>query len=739
MNMKTFIKLLPVVVIIVFLASQGCKDSVSADTVAPTLTLYSPLSNDTVLYGKTPISYDVSDEQGVKNVNVFVNDEWVATYQPKDGAKPEVYLVVDSAKHVGKLISYYITATDKSNNASVSDKRTGIYVTPTMEGPQAPSGVALTELTKTTFRVEWAEFYPFTDVLELWRKAGSSGTYIKVKNVVPDSLYAIDTVSSNTPIPRYFYKLKAVNHYGSSFSSEVSITKAPTAPNNVGLLILSPTIFNISWKLPYSNAKATGLELWRKEWEDGTYQLIKEMPVTHNNVNDTIPDKSIKYYYQIRATNNFGSSSSAEVATPVVLPPPYSITVTLLPNGNVQVSWSYGNAAINYFRISRGVSETSMDSVANLLPNVRTWIDTTVNWNISKTYYYKVTAVKGADEAESDVKSVTNNNGSTGAITPPSNIQASPAGSRQINLTWNNPVTSGVNVRIERKKQSDISYTDLGVNLPVTSANGSYSDNSVVAPNTYQYRIRYTNGSQFSSYSQSVSATVTPVQLTAPGQVVATALGRHKTRLVWNASSGDVVSYRIQRGQSEFQLKTVGTTTATAFTDSSADLMPNVSYIYRVQAVSLTDSAASANYSVIMLDFDTPSNITITKSGVNGYALIWKINWQYQIPTLLTSIERKWVGGGESKFTEIARTGFNVTQYIDSNVVIPSSYVYRLRAIDGERVSDYSAEFTINTSSVAQSNEVLNSDFTALQFRNTDAAEFLPSRFLVYQISSGKE
>lgn len=787
--MKNTIKLSVQFLLVILFFNQGCKENISGDNLGPTVSFEKPATNDTISYGKTVFKYNATDEQGIKNINVFINDNWHKTFQPQNGQLPEVYVQIDSAV-IGKLISIYITVVDLSNNVTTSEKHTGIYVAGTLAAPPAITDIAMTELSQNIFKIQWAENFAFTDALELWRKAGSTGTYAKVKNIPLDSLNVIDTVTVTGSIPRYYYKVKSINHYGGTFSTEVSITKeapaltnihieelsanifnlywywvpesistlelwrkagtsgiyvkvknihrdslnvtdtvstsypipryfymikslnnfgatnsseysiteAPPAPSSAGMFELSSTIFNIYWN-KVSNKAITGLELWRKTGSDGVYEMVKTIPLTYNNINDTVSDPTPKYYYKLRATNNFGGSFSNEVSSNgAAIPPPYSIILTLLTNGDVRVSWSYGTTFIHYFRVERGTNNSNFEVLATPLPDVRSYVDTTVDWTSATEYYYRVVAVEGDNIAISGVKVITNS-GSVGINSTPADIIATPSSLTQINLNWTNTITSGVNVRIERKLASDVSFVDLGVSIPVTSSTGSYADQTVSQGNTYQYRLRYSNGSAYSIYSSVASATInTQSTLTGPSVVTATPLGRHKVKISWNQANGSVSGYRVQRGISTFQLNTIATLASATFsyTDSSSALEQTREYLYRVQAVSLNDSASSAVCTATTLAFDAPSGLAAVKTGTNKYKITWTTNSSYIIPTLVTVIEKKWMGSlTEPIYSEIAAVSGN--EFTDTTVLSPTLYMYRLRAKDGSSYSDYSAELEVQT------------------------------------------
>ena len=113
----------------------------------------------------------------------------------------------------------------------------------------------------------------------------------------------------------------------------------------------------------------------------------------------------------------------------------------------------------------------------------------------------------------------------TPAPTAPTNLQLVSANSAQVNISWTNNDPNATAVLIERKTGAGGTYAQIGA-----TANGSintFTDNSVVAGQTYYYRVRATNNASPSTYSNelAVATTTTPqtdLQITnTDGQVTA--------------------------------------------------------------------------------------------------------------------------------------------------------------------------------------------------------------------------
>jgi hypothetical protein len=96
--------------------------------------------------------------------------------------------------------------------------------------------------------------------------------------------------------------------------------------------------------------------------------------------------------------------------------------------------------------------------------------------------------------------------------TAPTNLTAAAAGAAQINLSWTNTSTSQTGVKIERSTDN-VTFTQIKV-AGATAV--SYSDTGLSASTAYFYRVRATNSSGDSPYSNTASATT--AQAGVPGR-----------------------------------------------------------------------------------------------------------------------------------------------------------------------------------------------------------------------------
>ena len=168
-----------------------------------------------------------------------------------------------------------------------------------------------------------------------------------------------------------------------------------------------------------------------------------------------------------------------------------------------------------------------------------TSLGATISINLSAGIYY---AVVTGDGTCGDVGQYT----ITGSITAPSSTIAAPSGlaaafaTGQVNLRWTDNATNETGFRVERSTDG-LTWVALATNLPAGST--SYTDSSVSAGVTYQYRVQAFNATQTSAYSNSAAVTLAPA---TPSGLTATPVSASSIKLAWQDVSGET-GYKIER------------------------------------------------------------------------------------------------------------------------------------------------------------------------------------------------
>ena len=246
---------------------------------------------------------------------------------------------------------------------------------------------------------------------------------------------------------------------------------------------------------------------------------------------------------RIRATNGTIDSaySNAPSATTLLDAPaaPSNLTITSLLSNQVSLSWSDNSNNETGFKIQRktGVTGTYVD-IRTTAANVTSYTDSTVT--DGTLYYYRVSATNATGDS-----AFSNEASGTTPLAKPTSATATAVSSSQINLTWVDNSASETGYKIERKTTVTGTYAQIaqvGANVQ------SYSDTNGLAANTkYYYRIRATNGTIDSDYSNEPSATTFLDAPAAPSNLTITSLLSNQVSLSWSDNSNNETGFKIQR------------------------------------------------------------------------------------------------------------------------------------------------------------------------------------------------
>lgn len=291
------------------------------------------------------------------------------------------------------------------------------------------------------------------------------------------------------------------------------------------------------------------------------------------------------------------ASSGGETGgdTPVVITAPSApANVTALWNaseGKVYVSW----AAVSGVSctLERKAGSGAWESLN--LTSANSYTDSSVT--AGTTYQYRVTAHKGSLSSDPATVSVTvPNSGGEPETAPaaPASITAT-AGSGSIAVTW--AESSGAAYYTLERKAGSGTWSAIAQNY----TGRSYTDSSVTAGTTYQYRVtaHKTGTSGVLSSSPTTSGTVTAagtpsgnVTLNAPASVTATA-GSGQISVTWGAVSG-ASRYQLERSADNGATWTTLLLYQTANSYTDTTVASGTSYQYRVTAFSSSGDTSPA-------------------------------------------------------------------------------------------------------------------------------------------------
>jgi hypothetical protein len=217
------------------------------------------------------------------------------------------------------------------------------------------------------------------------------------------------------------------------------------------------------------------------------------------------------------------------------------------------------------------------------------------NWYISgapdpgwqdDTLLTELGGVKGSNFEAVDESSLrVNVDSGQAAVAPdaPSNLNAAPASTSQINLSWNDNSNNELGFVLERKTGLNGNYSVVTILSPNTQ---NYQDKNLNDNTNYYYRLRAYNNYGSSSYTAEVNATTPLAPPDAPSGLSAWAVSNTQVKLLWADHAHNEDGFYIERSpDGSTNWTALGAMTApnvTTGTDSS--VVANTTYFYRVHA-----------------------------------------------------------------------------------------------------------------------------------------------------------
>jgi hypothetical protein len=493
----------------------------------------------------------------------------------------------------------------------------------------------------------------------------------------------------------YSYRLTAVNVAGTSatIGPVTATTVLPANPTALSALVTSASTIDLGWSDNAANEAGYRIERCSGI---GCSSFIEVATVGADATGFTSTGLAMNSFYshRVRAFNAAGTSAyTATVTSNTFAPgPPSALTGETLTATSVALAWSDNSANESGFRIERcsGVGCSVFAEIATVGVDAEAFVDLTAPAAESNTY--RVRSYNGVGNSTFSGTAIF----STVVPTPPSGLVATAQGQAQVQLLWTDNATDETGYRVERCAGPGCSDFTL---LTTLAANSTlHNDNTVAAATAYRYRvIAFGNGS--SDYSNvGEAATILPA---APTALVATAISDDRIDLTWADNADNETNYRVERCTGALCTDLVQVTVLGADVVSFTDLGVASGNSYRYVVVALNDAGNSPPSDTASAATDIPglpTGLTATVVTPVQIDLAWTDNATTETGF---SIERC-TGGGCSDFTEIAVAPADAVSFIDVSVVISTTYLYRIRAVNLSGTSGYTNIATAATNPPSQ-------------------------------------
>ncbi|HMU43275.1 MAG TPA: fibronectin type III domain-containing protein [Ignavibacteriaceae bacterium] len=308
----------------------------------------------------------------------------------------------------------------------------------------------------------------------------------------------------------FSYFLIYYTQSGTSIRSEImtniNVTKRqslPSIPFDIKLLNVSDNVLNISWK--DSSLQVDSFQVWRKTNFEGAFNNYLSIPAPAFNINDKEVDPDSIYFYKLRAVNIYGESDfSVEVNTENLFftgnfLPPSNLSATADGSKVINLNWKDNSNNETYFLIERKTDFTEFKSVTALPENSTTYKDSASGLIPGSFYTFRIKSFSSNDSAWSNESRVQTYlydipapNNLTGEYNSLLNV---------IILTWIDSDSDNSLFEIERKEETDDEFMKIA---SVSGAVNFFTDTEILANKIYHYRIRSSDGTVYSAYSNIV-------------------------------------------------------------------------------------------------------------------------------------------------------------------------------------------------------------------------------------------
>jgi titin len=413
------------------------------------------------------------------------------------------------------------------------------------------------------------------------------------------STYTDPTAQPNTT---YTYQVIAYNLGGNSAPSNPATVTTPdvppTAPSGLSAVLQNGPQAGLTWTDTSNNETSFVVE---RSDNGGTFAGLVTLPANAVSYTDATVVAGNTYTYRVKATNAGGSSAysnTASVTLTAVPAAPTNLAAALVNNNRVRLTWMDNATTETGFVIERSVNGGTFNLFTTIAARAGTGTVTFTGNNLvsGNSYSYRVAAINGAGmSAYSNTVTLTFGSAPLAPTNLAGSLLSNPL---RVRLTWRDNANNEGSFALERAANGG-AFTLLAT-VPARNGTGNtvtYNDTTVLAGNTYEYRVMSVNGVGQSAYSNTFSAAL--LAPAAPSNFIGSAVvnGNNATvTLTWADNSTNETSFQIQRATNETFTTGLNTSTVAANSTTRVETRPrNRSYYYRIRAVNAAGVSAWVN------------------------------------------------------------------------------------------------------------------------------------------------
>jgi len=467
---------------------------------------------------------------------------------------------------------YRVTALRRNNESSPSNSS---CTTP----PAAPTGLVATRVDAQTVQLAWTDKSAAEDGYEIQRALAESGPYSVVVDLPANAVGYRDSGLSPSA---YWYRVRAKKNGGFGDFSNLGFAPHPAAPQAPSGTNATPGGSNwvsISWVDNATNE--TGARVERSVDGGATWQTA--VTIYGENITSATDygrTTEQQVCYRIIAFNALAVSAPSNMDCTTPPAAPTGLTATAVDNHTVDLAWTDNSTVEDGYEVQRAREGEPWGPAADLPANSKSYRDVVTS---DAAYWYMIRAKKdgGYSYSSNAVRVV------VASVPPaaPSSVDATPAGSTTVGVSWSDNSSNEEGFRVERSRDGGASWQVAGTTgISITW----FWDSGLASEQQVCYRVVAFNATG-GSPSLDTDCTAPPA---APTNLVATAVATDAIDLTWTNNLGVRDGYEVQRvfcyqdyyGWWICDYFTIATLGPDAASYHDAGLNPSESYTYRVLA-----------------------------------------------------------------------------------------------------------------------------------------------------------
>ena len=329
------------------------------------------------------------------------------------------------------------------------------------------------------------------------------------------------------------------------------------------------------------------------------------------------------------------------------------------------------NVLINYDGANLTVTITDATTGASATQTYAINIATIVG---GPSAYVGFTGASGGNTAVQNILSWTYTHPIPPPPQTPTNLTVTATSGTQTALTWTDNFNDATDFLIERATSASGPFTQIA-DVPATVT--SYFDSNLIANTQYFYRVRATNTSGTSGYSNVASATI-PVPPATPTNARTTLVTATEIDLTWQLNSTNETGITIFLRAADGDFNPLITLPPGTTSYQNVNLTPNTDYDYHIRVFNAAGYSDFAGVATTTLTSGpppaAPTNL-VASPGQGEVALSWPVS----IGATSYNIYRSTTPGGEGAtpfYTDLGPDFF-----VDTHVAANTTYYYEVSAV----------------------------------------------------------